>query len=90
MFVYTTACVHSYVHACIYMRACVHACMYMYVYGVCVKYHIYVLEMYFFAHQCYMSEMMNSSNQSLLPQGIAGRHETIFGNMKEIYDFHNK
>ena len=25
-----------------------------------------------------------------LPVGIAGKHEVIFGNMQEIYDFHNK
>lgn len=28
--------------------------------------------------------------KDILPDGIAGKEETIFGNIKEIYEFHDK
>jgi hypothetical protein len=37
-----------------------------------------------------MAEMINPANQSLLPSGIVGRQDIVFGNMCEIYDFHKK
>ena len=38
--------------------------------------------------QCYMNEMMNCGGQ--LPPGIAGREDTVFGNIVEIHEFHKK
>ena len=42
----------------------------------------------FLVFQCYLEEMLKSKHE--IPGGIAGKEETIFGNMREIYEFHNK
>ena len=34
--------------------------------------------------------MLNPANQSVLPAGIADKHDVVFGNMEEIHDFHRK
>ena len=39
--------------------------------------------------QCYMNEMTSCSS-GLLPVGIAGREDVIFGNIVEIHEFHKK
>ncbi|XP_074654482.1 kalirin-like isoform X2 [Tubulanus polymorphus] len=39
--------------------------------------------------QHYLDEMLDASNSSNIPAGIAGKHDVIFGNIKEIYEFHN-
>ena len=38
--------------------------------------------------QCYMEQMLSPDKE--LPAGISGKHNIIFGNLQEIYDFHNK
>ena len=35
-----------------------------------------------------MAEMLSPDKD--LPAGISGKHDIIFGNLKEIYNFHNK
>lgn len=40
--------------------------------------------------QCFMAEMTNPANQSVIPAGISGKQDVVFGNMNEIYEFHNK
>lgn len=38
--------------------------------------------------QTYLWEMTNGVEE--VPAGIAGKEHIIFGNMQDIYDFHNK
>ncbi|KAK6165753.1 hypothetical protein SNE40_022615 [Patella caerulea] len=38
--------------------------------------------------KCFMNECCDSSNN--VPHGIKGKHKVIFGNIEEIYHFHNK
>ncbi|ESO86296.1 hypothetical protein LOTGIDRAFT_220800 [Lottia gigantea] len=38
--------------------------------------------------KCYLNEMCDTSNN--VPPGIKGKQKVIFGNMEEIYHFHNK
>lgn len=38
--------------------------------------------------QTYLREM--TSGEEEIPPGIANKEQIIFGNMQEIYDFHNK
>lgn len=40
---------------------------------------------YLLYFQSYLSEMLSAST---LPQAIAGKDEVIFGNILEIYEFH--
>ncbi|KAK2189417.1 hypothetical protein NP493_107g06001 [Ridgeia piscesae] len=37
---------------------------------------------------CYMAEMLAPDKE--LPAGISGKHDIIFGNIQDIYNFHNK
>jgi len=41
-----------------------------------------------FCLQCYLNEMQDPDN--FMPTGIQNKHKVIFGNMQEIYEFHNK
>lgn len=38
--------------------------------------------------QCFLNEMKNGSSN--LPDSLVGKMETLFGNMEEIYEFHEK
>jgi len=37
-----------------------------------------------------MADLLSPTNIGPPPQGIQGRHDVIFGNMKEIYEFHKE
>lgn len=39
-------------------------------------------------HQTYLWEMTSGVEE--IPPGIANKEHIIFGNMQDIYDFHNK
>lgn len=39
-------------------------------------------------HQTYLWEMTNGVEE--IPPGITNKEHIIFGNMQDIYDFHNK
>lgn len=41
-----------------------------------------------FVLQTFMWEMTSGMDE--IPQGIANKEHVIFGNIQEIYDFHNK
>ena len=43
---------------------------------------------YYFSFQCFYNTMCNAKEE--LPPTLVGKINTIFGNIKEIYEFHSK